>query len=263
MFLIGKRKCGVGRYRSKGHVYVCCQRGTRKIRRIVVADKSADVLKVFKSHILPGTEMCVDLGTENTYFKDLNSVVTLHEIPGPIHVDVNDPRKNTQTVEASHSGVKMRLRLGRGLHRHNLQAVLDLEDFICNRTNGDPADIFKQLGDASKKYVSTHDEKTIRKSLVGYELPQDDVEPIAGLDMDKIQTLCSVSVFEKSKRYETKNSIIFRTQSSADRNCINCQFKGARYHEQSISWGRDVDHLNEQQDFTLKSIKVYCTFKFF
>ena len=81
--------------------------------------------------------------------------------------------------------------------------------------------------------------------------------------MDKIQTLCSDSVFEKSKRYETKNSIIFRTQSSADRNCINGQFKGARYHEQSVSWGRDVDHLDEQQDFTLQSIKVYCTCKFF
>ena len=91
MFLIGKRKCGVGRYRSKEHVYVCTQRGSRKIRRIVVKDKSADVLKVFESHILPGTEMCVDIGTENTYFANLNSIVTLHEIPGPIHVDVNNP----------------------------------------------------------------------------------------------------------------------------------------------------------------------------
>ena len=33
MFLIGKRKCGVGRYRSQEHVYVCTQRGARKIRR--------------------------------------------------------------------------------------------------------------------------------------------------------------------------------------------------------------------------------------
>ena len=84
-----------------------------------------------------------------------------------------------------------------------------------------PPYIFKQLGDASKKYVSTHDATTIRKSLVSYQLPQDDVEPIAGLDINKIRTLCSDSVFAKSKRYETNNSIIFRTQSSADRNCIN------------------------------------------
>ena len=32
MFVIGKRKCGVGRFHSKEHVYVCLERGKRKKR---------------------------------------------------------------------------------------------------------------------------------------------------------------------------------------------------------------------------------------
>ena len=157
MFLIGKRKCGVGRWHSKEHVYVCLERGSRKIRRIVVKDKSAAALEVFSKYILPNTEMCVDPGTENSFFKNIDAIVDLHEIPGPIHVDPNDPSKHTQTVERSHSTVKMRLRLGRGLHRHNLQAVLDFEDFVWNRSDGTPADVFKKLGDAAHAYVSSQD----------------------------------------------------------------------------------------------------------
>ena len=148
MFVVGKRKCGVGRYHSKEHVYVCLERKSRKVRRIVVRDKSADVLSVFAKHLKPNTEMCVDPGTENTYFDTLPAVTILHKIPGPIHVDRDDPDKNTQSVERSHSGVKMRLRSGRGVFRHNLQSIMDLEDFISNRTTGTPSSIFKKLGDA-------------------------------------------------------------------------------------------------------------------
>ena len=68
MFVIGKRKCGVGRHHSKEHVYVCTERGSRKIRRIVVPDKSAEVLSVFDKYPLSWTEMCVDLGMEKTHF---------------------------------------------------------------------------------------------------------------------------------------------------------------------------------------------------
>ena len=32
MFVIGKRKCGVGRFHTKEHVYVCIERGSRKIQ---------------------------------------------------------------------------------------------------------------------------------------------------------------------------------------------------------------------------------------
>ena len=226
-------------------------------------DKTADVLKVFQPHILPNTEMCVDPGTENSYFSTLDSIIQLHQIPGPIHIDPNDPRKNTQTVETSHSGVKMRLRLGRGLHRHNLQAVLDLEDFIYNRTNGDPPDIFKKLGDSATTYVQTCDTQTIRKSLLAYKLPQDDVEEIVELTIDKITQLCSTSVFYKAKRYEKKKSKIYRTQSSTLRNCITGQFKAARIYEQSITWGTTSPHCLEPHPFSLSTINVYCSCKYF
>ena len=49
----------------------------------------------------------------------------------------------------------MRLRLGRGLPRHNFQAILDFEDFVLDRTDGSQANIFKKLGDAATAYVSS------------------------------------------------------------------------------------------------------------
>ena len=51
MFVIGKRKCGVGRWHCKEHIYVVTERGARKIRRKVVPNKTAKVLDVFSSHI--------------------------------------------------------------------------------------------------------------------------------------------------------------------------------------------------------------------
>ena len=121
-FVIGKRKNAVGRMRSKEHVYVITERGARKIRRLVVKDKSAAVLEVFDKHLLPETIIMVDPGTENNHFKNLDLIAHLHEIPGPIHVDTQNSFFNTQTVESSHSGLKMKLRIGRGLRRHHLQS---------------------------------------------------------------------------------------------------------------------------------------------
>ena len=202
------------------HVYVCVERGSRKIRRLVVKDKSAEALHLFKNHILPNTEMCVDPGKENTYFKTLDAIIDLHEIPGPIHVDPHDRRKHTQSVERSHSTVKMRLRLGRGLHRHNLQAVLDFEDFIHNRTDSSPADVFKKLGDAARAYVSDAECDIDRVSNLAYSLPDDDVEGIEGMLLSEIKKFCSESIFSKTKRYEVKKSQIIRSQTSAKRRCI-------------------------------------------
>ena len=162
-------------------------------------------------------------------------------------------------MESSHSGVKMRLRLGRGLHRHNLQAVLDFEDFIYNRTNGDPADVFKKLGDAANKYVTTVEFHTKRKSVRSYSLPEDNVEAIQDLTRDKIVRLCTTSVFNKAKKYERKNSDLFRTQSSALRNCITGQYRAARIHDQHIIWGNSSPHIYEQHPFSLFTIKVYCS----
>ena len=72
--VIGKRKNGLGRMVCKEHVYVITERGHRKIRRLVVKDKSADVLQVFDKHILPDTEITVDPGTENNHFKNLELI---------------------------------------------------------------------------------------------------------------------------------------------------------------------------------------------
>ena len=230
----------------------------------MVKDKSANVLKVFAPHILPNTDMCVDSGTENEYFRSLTSIVKLHDIPGPIHVDRNSPNYHTQTVESSHSGIKMRLRLGRGLHRHNLQAVLDFEDFIYNRTNGDPADIFKKLGDTSKLYLDTVDNVTVRKSVVAIHLPEDDVQGNVGLHINQIQQLCKTStIFDKSSRYQVKYSKIIKTQLSALRNCITVQVKAARIHEQSIMWGIPNIHFQEPQVFDLSTINVFCSCTYF
>lgn len=64
----------------------------------------------------------VDPGTENKLCKNMVLISQLHEIIVPIHVNRENTFLNTQTVESSQSGIKMRLRLGRGLHRHHLQA---------------------------------------------------------------------------------------------------------------------------------------------
>ena len=58
-------------------------------------------------------------------------------------------------MESSRSGPKIRLRLGRGLPRHNLPAIMDFEDFVYNRTDGSPQSVFKALGH-SEFYYSSH-----------------------------------------------------------------------------------------------------------
>ena len=153
MFVLATRKGGVGRWHSKEHVYVVTERGSRKIRRKVVKDKSKTVLSIFDQHILPNTIFMCDPGKENEHFKSLSTISQVYEIPGPIHVNLGNRFLNTQTVEGSHAPPKMRLRLGRGLRRHNLQSVMDFEDFVQNRTDGTPQDIFRNLGTAAFMYL--------------------------------------------------------------------------------------------------------------
>ena len=54
------------------------------------------------------------------YFRDVAGWYEDKNIPGPIHVDPLDTRKNTQTVERSHSSVKMRLRKYQGFDPQNV-----------------------------------------------------------------------------------------------------------------------------------------------
>ena len=97
---------------------------------------------------------------------------------------------------------------------------------------------------------------------MAYSLPEDDVETIPGLTVSDIQQLCSQSIFNKSKRFEVNSSNILRTQTSATLRCINGQFRGARIHEQSVFWGSSTED-NASATFNLKTIKVYCSCRYF
>ena len=262
MFVVGKRKCGVGRYHSKEHVYVCLERKTRKVRRIVVRDKSSDVLSVFAKHLKPNTEMCVDPGTENTYFDNLPAITNLHKIPGPIHIDRDNPERNTQTVERSHSSVKMRLRSGRGVFRHNLQSILDLEDFISNRTTGRPSSIFKRLGDAAKRYCSITDDTTIRTSNIPFLLATDHFESVDGLTLTKIKSICTEGVFNKSQKFEVLKSDLISTQVFSATNTIEGEFRVVNIHDQKICW-TDSLHTSSSSVFNLRTLKATCSCKYY
>ena len=265
MFVMGKLKCGVGRYHSKEHVYVCTERKSRKIRRIAVPDKSANALSVFDDHILPNSEMCVDAGTENTHFKNLTSVTKLHEITGPIHVDKLNRTRNTQTVESSHSGVKIRLRSGRGVARHNLQAVLDLEDFIYNRTNGTPQDIFKKMGDIATIYCKTRDTETIRHSITPVMLTPDKEGCPMGLNLRTIRRMCSSSIFDKAASFEVRRSALISTQGFSERNTITGEYRAVRIHDQMITWMPDERSGNivPMTRFNQHNFSATCTCKYY
>ena len=206
--------------------------------------------------------MCVDPGTENTYFDNLAAVVSLHKIPGPIHVDPLDPRKNTQTVERSHSTVKMRLRSGRGVHRHNLQPIMDFEDFVNNRTTGEPSSIFKILGNAAKLYASTIDNTTVRTSNIPLLLANDHFEFVPGLTLTKVQTLCTATVFNKSQRFEVMKSNLISTQVSRLTNTIEGEFRAALIHDQVITWGNSNPNTSSCE-FDLQTIKGICSCRYY
>ena len=259
MFVIGKRKCGVGRWHSKLHVYVITERGSKKIRRIVVRDKSATVLSVFDKYLLPSTCMMTDEGTENTHFDMSHLVDSIFKIPGPIHVDPQDPSKNTQTVESSHAGPKMRLRLSRGLPRHNVQAFMDFEDFVYNRTKQVPISIFKQLGDAAKMYCTDREHDFPRTSLISNALSPDNMEKVPGLSAEMVKSLAKGSVWKKAKKFVVKTSTVVSTRVELSKNTIHGEVKRGFIYDQEISWGSN----NTSEEFNLETILVYCDCKYF
>ena len=259
MFVLAMRKGGVGRWHSKEHIYVVVERGSRKIRRKVVKDKSATVLAVFDQHILDGSIFMCDPGKENQHFKTLPTVAAMYEIPGPIHVDLNNRFKNTQTVEGSHAEPKMRLRMGRGLRRHNLQAVMDFEDFVRNRTDGTPQDIFKHLGTAAFVYLAIRHDDVPRTSLISTALRPDRIEPIPNLTEQLIKKLCTSRVFRRGNIFEAKTSFLFSTCVNRSTNSIVGEFRAALIYEQSIYWGSS----GVESPFSLETIRVFCTCKYY
>ena len=72
------------------------------------------------------------------------------------------------------------------------------QDFIYNRTDGSPQDIFKKLGDTATSYLKTHEMGTPRASNVSEELPKDHILSIEDLTLDKIKLLTSQSILKKT-----------------------------------------------------------------
>ena len=259
MFVLASRKGGVGRWHTKEHVYVVVERGSRKIRRKVVKDKSASVLSVFDHHILPNTTFMCDPGKENEHFKSISAISDVYEIPGPIHVDLSNRFRNTQTVEGSHATPKMRLRLGRGLRRHNLQSVMDFEDFVYNRTDGTPQDIFKNIGRAATHYLSVMHNNVQRTSSISIALRPDHIEHIDNLSITLIRQLCTNSVYVKAKIFRVKSSTLISTTVDKAGNNIAGEFRSAMIYDQSIRWGGS----SEQTPFSLNTISAFCSCKYF
>ena len=156
----------------------------------------------------------------------------------------------------------MRLRLGRGLRRHNLQPVMDFEDFVFNRTNGKPASIFKTLGDAAKQYCSIVDNTTIWCSNIPLLLRPDLIETVLGLELRMIAGLCSKSIFSKSKHYEVIQSDLISTVVSSTTNTIHGETREARIHDQIITWGNDSNPDLGSVPFNLNFLQVLCGCRF-
>ena len=144
----------------------------------------------------------VDDGQENVFSDHSPIIDNVFKIPGPIHIDPVDQTKHTQRVESSHSGPKMRLRLARGLTRHNLQAWLDFEDFVFNRSDGTPCSVFKALGDATRMYSSAYDDSIIRTSTISEMLTPDALHPIPGLSALAVRQLCTNRVWRTTSQYQ-------------------------------------------------------------
>ena len=134
------------------------------------------------------------------------------------------------------------------------------QDFIYNRTDGSPQDIFKKLGDTATSYLKTHEMGTPRASNVSEELPKDHILFIEDLTLDKIKLLTSQSILKKPKPFEVKTSTVLSTQIYPDDNCIVGFYKAVNTYEQQITW---CQYNNVSQPFSLTSINVYCECKFY
>ena len=160
----------------------------------------------------------------------------------------------------------MRLRSGLGLPRHNLQAVMDLEDFICNRTNGTPQDIFKKVGDIAAIYCRAAHDDTVRHSNIPIALrPDRNLSHILGLNLRTVERMRSLSVYNKAARYEARVSKIISTQSFPSRSTITGQFRAVKIHEQLITWSPSerTDDFIAPTRFNSQTFAATCTCKYY
>ena len=87
-------------------------------------------------------------------------------------------------------------------------------------------------------------------------------EVIEGLTLSKLKSICSKSVFEKTKRFEVKRSSIISTQVSKSGNWITGTYRAVKIYRQSISWG-DKTGINVCQEYNRETLEVFCECKFF
>lgn len=153
----------------------------------------------------------------------------------------------------------MRLRLGRGLPRHNLQAVMDFEDFVYNRTDGTPQSVFKNLGDSGFYYVSYFDDTVSRSSKLSLALRPDNVLEVPMLTVGKIKRLCTSGVYNKAGKYKKLKSEFVSTSVDLGKNTIRGEIKKAFIYDQLIFWEKDIPN----SPFNLQTIAVYCDCKYF
>ena len=133
---------------------------------------------------------------------------------------------------------------------------------MYNRTDGSPQDIFKKLGDAATRYTRTEDLTTVRASNQAESVRGDFFEAIEGLTHNEVKSLCSKSVFAKSKRFEVRKSEIISTQVSKSGNWITGTYRAVKIYRQSINWG-DKRGNNVCQAYSRETLDVFCECKFF
>ena len=136
---------------------------------------------------------------------------------------------------------------------------MDIEDFVYNRTNGEPQEVFKALGDAGVIYMTKYDSTVIRTSILSTELRQDNLVEVPSLTVDKIKKLCTDRVYKRAGRYNVRRSDLISTTVELDKNTIRGEIKRAYIHDQLIFWDIDVPNSS----FNLQTIGVYCDCKYF
>ena len=142
---------------------------------------------------------------------------------------------------------------------------MDMEDFVFNRTDGTPQDIFKKIGDIAAIYCSTTDTTTKRNSCIPITLRPDYIRCPDGLNLRVVKRLCSTSVFNKAARYETKNNASISTQNFSARNTITGEFEAVRIHDQMITWRleHDLTGTSKGSRFIGSCLSATCTCKYF
>ena len=138
---------------------------------------------------------------------------------------------------------------------------MDLEDFIANRTTGQPSSVFKKLGDAAKSYSSTTDTQIFRVSNIPFQLSNDIFSKIEGLSVAKVKLMCTVSVYKKSKHFEVLKSELFSTQVFPPLNKIEGEFRAARIHDQTVTWGISTNN-SPMETFNILTLNGSCSCKY-